>query len=284
MSRCKHIFCRECVRQYLDADIEPGAVPDCPYCHAIVIDRPGVGGAGAPESTIRMNDSGRQGILARLDMDKWRSSTKIEALVEELTQLRSEDKTIKSLVFSQFVNLPRPDRVPAAAGWLPDLPSGGQHVARGAQQDDQALYGESERDGVPGVAQGGWRCAQPDGGVASVPDGSVVESVGGGAGDGPHPPSGPASTDHCEAHGDREQHRVAHHRAAEQEERDDRGGHRQGRRCDGQAERVGPALLVYALSDIHKRAIPVTHDSFFRSLQFKVLVPNSVAFCGIASV
>jgi DNA repair protein RAD16 len=28
-------------------------------------------------------------------MDKWRSSTKIEALVEELSKLRREDKTIK---------------------------------------------------------------------------------------------------------------------------------------------------------------------------------------------
>ncbi len=104
MSRCKHIFCRECVRQYLDADIEPGAVPDCPYCHATLSIDLESEALEPPESTIRMNDSGRQGILARLDMDKWRSSTKIEALVEELTQLRSEDKTIKSLVFSQFVN------------------------------------------------------------------------------------------------------------------------------------------------------------------------------------
>ena len=46
----------------------------------------------------------RQGILGRLDVDSWRSSTKIEALVEELTNLRRKDATTKSLVFSQFVN------------------------------------------------------------------------------------------------------------------------------------------------------------------------------------
>ncbi len=46
----------------------------------------------------------RQGILGRLDVDKWRSSSKIEALVEELTNLRRQDATTKSLVFSQFVN------------------------------------------------------------------------------------------------------------------------------------------------------------------------------------
>ncbi|EST04998.1 SNF2-related [Kalmanozyma brasiliensis GHG001] len=104
MSRCKHIFCRECVRQYLDSEIVPGMVPDCPYCHATLSIDLEAEALEPPQGSIRMNDSGRQGILSRLDMDKWRSSTKIEALVEELTQLRSEDKTIKSLVFSQFVN------------------------------------------------------------------------------------------------------------------------------------------------------------------------------------
>ena len=46
----------------------------------------------------------RQGILGRLDFDSWRSSTKVEALIEELTNLRLQDATTKSLVFSQFVN------------------------------------------------------------------------------------------------------------------------------------------------------------------------------------
>lgn len=34
-------------------------------------------------------------IVNRIDMDKWRSSTKIEALVEELSKLQTEDRTIK---------------------------------------------------------------------------------------------------------------------------------------------------------------------------------------------
>lgn len=46
----------------------------------------------------------RQGILGRLNLDTWRSSTKIEALVEELSNLRLQDATTKSIVFSQFVN------------------------------------------------------------------------------------------------------------------------------------------------------------------------------------
>jgi DNA repair protein RAD16 len=52
------------------------------------------------ENTVKS----RQGILGRLDLESWRSSTKIEALVEELSNLRMQDSTTKSLVFSQFVN------------------------------------------------------------------------------------------------------------------------------------------------------------------------------------
>jgi len=48
--------------------------------------------------------SARQGMLGRLDLGAWRSSTKIEALVEELSNLRLKDATTKSIVFSQFVN------------------------------------------------------------------------------------------------------------------------------------------------------------------------------------
>lgn len=53
---------------------------------------------------LEENVKPRQGILGRLDLDKWRSSSKIEALVEELSNLKRKDATTKSIVFSQFVN------------------------------------------------------------------------------------------------------------------------------------------------------------------------------------
>jgi DNA repair protein RAD16 len=53
------------------------------------------------ESTV---PTARQGIIGRLNLDTWRSSSKIEALVEELSNLRTQDATTKSIVFSQFVN------------------------------------------------------------------------------------------------------------------------------------------------------------------------------------
>lgn len=74
--------------------------PACPVCHLpLTID------LEAPALELEENvRTARQGILGRLNLDTWRSSSKIEALVEELSNLRMQDATTKSLVFSQFVN------------------------------------------------------------------------------------------------------------------------------------------------------------------------------------
>jgi DNA repair protein RAD16 len=57
-----------------------------------------------PSSSTRNSNAARTSIVNQIDMSRWRSSTKIEALVEELAALRRRDATIKSIVFSQFVN------------------------------------------------------------------------------------------------------------------------------------------------------------------------------------
>lgn len=78
--------------------------PACPVCHlplTIDLDAPALElGNDVDETTGHM----KQGILGRVDVSNWRSSSKIEALIEELTKLREQDATTKSLVFSQFVN------------------------------------------------------------------------------------------------------------------------------------------------------------------------------------
>jgi DNA repair protein RAD16 len=115
-SRCKHTFDRECIKQYLNTAIEQQArlhsisqpcttniliQPACPVCHIpISIDLDGPALEQDEEAATRA----RQGILGRLDIDTWRSSSKIEALIEELDTLRRQDATVKSIVFSQFVN------------------------------------------------------------------------------------------------------------------------------------------------------------------------------------
>jgi DNA repair protein RAD16 len=120
-SKCRHIFDRACIKQYLTTAIEETVrttsllspilqnlqltllfppQPACPVCHLpLTID------LEAPALELEENvRTARQGILGRLNLETWRSSSKIEALVEELSNLRMQDATTKSLVFSQFVN------------------------------------------------------------------------------------------------------------------------------------------------------------------------------------
>ncbi|KAL1934289.1 hypothetical protein VTP01DRAFT_6471 [Rhizomucor pusillus] len=104
---CRHVFCRECCTQYLqsfDAIEQSSDALRCPACFAIL-------SVDLSQPALEFDDQGgthtafsRTSIVNRINMENWRSSTKIEALVEELTKLRTEDRTLKSIVFSQFVN------------------------------------------------------------------------------------------------------------------------------------------------------------------------------------
>lgn len=103
-SRCHHIFCRMCVQSYIAGYDGAGedASPECPTCHvtlSIDLTQPSL------ESLSSQPTSKKNSIVSRIDMSNWRSSTKIEALVEELFKLRSRNHTIKSIVFSQFTNM-----------------------------------------------------------------------------------------------------------------------------------------------------------------------------------
>ncbi|KAI6128361.1 P-loop containing nucleoside triphosphate hydrolase protein [Pisolithus croceorrhizus] len=97
-AKCRHIFDRECIKQYLSASCDVS--PECPICHLpLTIDLEAPALELAESAPVA-----RQGILGRLDLDTWQSSSKIEALVEELSNLRLQDAATKSIVFSQFVN------------------------------------------------------------------------------------------------------------------------------------------------------------------------------------
>ncbi|KAJ1671886.1 DNA repair protein rad16 [Coemansia sp. RSA 25] len=120
LSRCKHVFCRSDAQMYVEGT-DPSVALRCPMCYAqfdIDLVQPemkhslgggcgdGSGGATIMDtmiSTPRTMDY-RRSIVNRIDMQHWRSSTKIEALVEELSRHRQGNANIKSIVFSQFVN------------------------------------------------------------------------------------------------------------------------------------------------------------------------------------
>lgn len=142
-SKCKHVFCRQDVIQYIQSapsqtldedalDLAGAAIGFrsngrgkqrtdksvlCPVCFkelSIDLSQPSVSEAdvfGKSSSDVKKNTS----IVNRLDLTTWRSSTKIEgfpspvsntviALVQELRSLQRESVTLKSIVFSQFVS------------------------------------------------------------------------------------------------------------------------------------------------------------------------------------
>ncbi|KKK24113.1 DNA repair protein [Aspergillus rambellii] len=98
-SRCRHDFCRRCVKDYIRS-FEMESVVDCPRCHiplSIDLEQPDM---EQHEEHIKKNS-----IVNRIRMEDWTSSTKIEMLVYELYKLRSKKQTLKSIVFSQFTSM-----------------------------------------------------------------------------------------------------------------------------------------------------------------------------------
>lgn len=95
-SSCKHDFCRECARNYLASSGEP----DCPQCHiqlSIDLDQPDI---EQDEQMVK-----KSSIINRIKMENWTSSSKIEALVHDLHELRSKNMSHKSIIFSQFTTM-----------------------------------------------------------------------------------------------------------------------------------------------------------------------------------
>ncbi|KAK9478294.1 SNF2 family N-terminal domain-containing protein [Lipomyces japonicus] len=101
-AKCHHVFCRLCITEYVEGydSLDTDEVLNCPVCHvALVID------LTAPALEVDEEVLRKGSIVNRINMANWRSSTKIEALVEELYQLRSDRQTVKSIVFSQFTSM-----------------------------------------------------------------------------------------------------------------------------------------------------------------------------------
>lgn len=95
-SRCKHDFCRMCVKSYLNSSESP----NCPTCHiglSIDLEQPEI-----EQDEVLVKKSS---IINRIKMEKWTSSSKIELLVHELHKLRSDNASHKSIIFSQFTTM-----------------------------------------------------------------------------------------------------------------------------------------------------------------------------------
>eukprot|EP00899_Mesostigma_viride_P021630 jgi/Mesvir1/29469/Mv23041-RA.3 len=125
---CGHAFCRMCLMDFLgaptleggDANADASTLRDacsgatCPVCQvALSVDFTGAGmasgrgrgGAGAYASGGGGRSSAAKCILQRFDTSQFKTSTKIEALREEIMDMRARDCASKCIVFSQFTSM-----------------------------------------------------------------------------------------------------------------------------------------------------------------------------------
>ncbi|KAJ5124593.1 Zinc finger RING-type [Penicillium bovifimosum] len=99
-SQCRHEFCRQCAKDYIQSFQDDSKHVDCPQCHialSIDLEQPTL---EQYEDSVKKNS-----IINRIAMENWTSSTKIELLLYELFQERSKSHTPKSIIFSQFTSM-----------------------------------------------------------------------------------------------------------------------------------------------------------------------------------
>jgi len=97
---CDHVFCRQCITEYVCSfDVSRGATQTCPSCPQVLsVD---LGMPAIEKGTVKL-----QGILARIgDLSNFKTSTKLDALVNEIRKMEEERPQAKAIVFSQFVNM-----------------------------------------------------------------------------------------------------------------------------------------------------------------------------------
>ncbi|GMF13366.1 unnamed protein product [Phytophthora lilii] len=121
IAKCGHEFCRECVKEYIES-LPAGGEAACPTCSkplTVDLSLPVETDVGSTEissesasSTIRspravnLSSFHKNSILHRIsDIHAFQSSTKIEALMQELELMRIRDPSGKAIIFSQFVNM-----------------------------------------------------------------------------------------------------------------------------------------------------------------------------------
>lgn len=124
-STCHHTFCRLCITEYMTdndglqvwlmqkmqnsefylslAEAFFIAQVTCPVCQQpLSIALTENDKANTKSASLQR---GRHSILKRIDLSKFQSSTKIEALCEELHRMMAADPSAKAIVFSQFTSM-----------------------------------------------------------------------------------------------------------------------------------------------------------------------------------
>ncbi|XP_069143572.1 ATP-dependent helicase rhp16-like [Solanum lycopersicum] len=96
---CRHMFCRACMIYLADGVMEK----PCHSCtKPLTFDFTGNKDKGVSSSKPTVKGFRSSSILNKIQLDKFRTSTKIEALKEEISNMFERDCSAKGIVFSQF--------------------------------------------------------------------------------------------------------------------------------------------------------------------------------------
>ncbi|PKA46702.1 Putative SWI/SNF-related matrix-associated actin-dependent regulator of chromatin subfamily A member 3-like 2 [Apostasia shenzhenica] len=101
VTNCAHVFCKGCLIDYTAAS---GNVL-CPSCaRPLTVDLTTNCDSGGKNSSSPIKGSKHSRILGRIDKDSFHTSTKIDALKEEIRNMIECDASAKGIVFSQFTS------------------------------------------------------------------------------------------------------------------------------------------------------------------------------------
>ncbi|XP_062152247.1 ATP-dependent helicase rhp16-like isoform X1 [Alnus glutinosa] len=101
VSACEHVFCKTCLIDFC-ASLGQASCPSCSKLLTVDLTRNVDDGDQASKTTIKGFRS--SSILNRIQLDDFQTSTKIEALREEIRSMVERDGSAKGIVFSQFTS------------------------------------------------------------------------------------------------------------------------------------------------------------------------------------
>eukprot|EP00794_Sanderia_malayensis_P009927 gene9927-10945_t len=93
ITRCAHVFCHGCITDVIDSS---GLEVLCPLCRGEI----------SKEQLVKVPEkpAEEEPIILSEEEQNWKSSAKIDALMESLVEMRSKDASVKCLVVSQFTS------------------------------------------------------------------------------------------------------------------------------------------------------------------------------------
>ncbi|XP_008229965.1 PREDICTED: DNA repair protein RAD16 [Prunus mume] len=102
VTACQHAFCKACLIDF-SASLGQGSCPTCPTCSKVLtVDLITNLGAANPTTKTTIKGFRSSSIMNRIQLDNFQTSTKIEALREEIRCMVEKDGSAKGIVFSQF--------------------------------------------------------------------------------------------------------------------------------------------------------------------------------------